>query len=418
MRNLLLKKSLFAAALMLTISTSVFSQIDRFAYAITDVQKDGASWNVLRKLNTQTADFTDVLLDGSKNDQLVYDASTRKLLTNLSTEARYANLSSAAFSTGVAALSYDKKNNRLYYTPMFIDQMRYIDLKSMKLYYVGDKPFSKAGDMHNDEGKIMTRMVIAEDGYGYAISNDANNFVRFTTDNKMEITSFGALVDDPANTTVSIHNRCTSFGGDMIADDNGSLYIITNRNHVFRVNIESRIATHIGAISNLPNEFTTNGAALNEKAELLISSAVYSKSYFTVNMKTLAATVFEVKDGVYRSSDLANGNILQTKQSTKSPTIPTIAQREDFGTDKVQLYPNPVSQNKVTLQFSKMNTGDYTLELMDVMGRQVMQQKVSILAEEQVENINIHPGLTRGIYMIKLSDRTNKSVYSQKLVLQ
>lgn len=418
MRNLLQRKSLFAAALMLTISTTIFSQTDRFAYAITDVQKDGASWNVLRKLDIQTAVFTDILLDGSKTDQLVYDASSRKLLTNFSVEARYANLSSAAFLTGVAALSYDKKNNRLYYTPMFIDQMRYIDLKSMKLYYVGDKPFSKAGDMHNDEGKIMTRMVIAEDGYGYAISNDANNFVRFTTDNKMEITSLGALVDDPANTSVSIHNRCTSYGGDMIADDNGSLYIITNRNHLFRINIESRIATHIGAISNLPNEFTTNGAALNDKGELLLSSAVYSKSYFTVNIKTMAATAFEIKDGAYRSSDLANGNILQTRPSSKTPTIPTIDQRESIGTDKVQLYPNPVPQNQVTLQFSKMKTGDYTLELMDVMGRQVMQQKVSIMAEEQVENVYIHPAIASGIYLIKMSDRSNKSVYSQKLVLQ
>ncbi len=417
MRSFIHKKILAFTTFSL-VAVSVFSQTDRFAYAITDVQKDGASWNVLRKINTQSGEISEVLLDGSSIKQAIYDAGSKKQLTEIAAEQRYANLSPAAFSTGVAALSYDKRNNRLYYTPMFIDQMRYIDLKTMKVFYDNDEPFSKAGDQHNDEGKIMTRMAIAEDGNGYAISNDANTFVRFSTGKKMEITNLGPLVDDPSNKAVSIHNRCTCYGGDMIADDAGNLIIITNRTYVFSVNIESRIAKHIGTISNLPNEFTTNGAAINEKGDLLVSSAIYSKSYFTVNTKTWVATPFEIKDGAYRSSDLANGNVLQTKPSSNTPTIPTLETIASLGTDKVQLYPNPVSQNKVTLQFSKMKTGDYTLELTDVMGRQVMQQRISIGAEEQVENINISAGTARGIYLIKMIDRTNKSVFSQKLVLQ
>jgi hypothetical protein len=418
MKNLLNKKMMLAAALILAVSTTLFSQTDRFAYAITDMQKDGASWTVLRSLNLQTGSFSDVLLDGAKTNPTVYDAASRKLQTNLDADTRYTSTTNAAFATGVAALSYDKKNNRLYYTPMFIDQLRYIDLKTNRLFFVNDKAFSSSGDMHNNEGKIMTRMVIAEDGYGYAISNDAQNFVRFTTDKKMEVTALGGLVDDPSNKSVSIHNRCTSFGGDMIADNDGNLYIITNRNHIFKVNIETRIAKHIGSISGLPNEFTTNGAALTDKGDLLVSSAIYSKSYFTVDMKTFAAKVYDVKDGAFRSSDLANGNVLQTKPSSNTPTIPTIETIAGLNTDKVQMYPNPVPQNKFTLQFSKMKTGDYTLELMDVMGRQVMQQKVSIMAEEQVEHVNVHPGMARGVYMIKMSDRSNKAVFSQKLVLQ
>ena len=38
--------------------------------------------------------------------------------------------------------------------------------------------------MHNDEAKIVTRMVIAPDGNGYAITNDANTFIRFSTGKK------------------------------------------------------------------------------------------------------------------------------------------------------------------------------------------------------------------------------------------
>lgn len=47
----------------------------------------------------------------------------------LQTDARWGDLLQAPFATGVAAAAFDKKHNRLYYTPMFVDQLRYIDLR-------------------------------------------------------------------------------------------------------------------------------------------------------------------------------------------------------------------------------------------------------------------------------------------------
>jgi hypothetical protein len=76
------------------------------------------------------------------------------------------------FATNSAAMAYDKKHERLYYTPMNINQLRYIDLKdkSPKVYYFEDEPFGAVtgmGDLNNQ----VTRMVIASDGNGYALSN-------------------------------------------------------------------------------------------------------------------------------------------------------------------------------------------------------------------------------------------------------
>ena len=39
------------------------------------------------------------------------------------------------FATNSAACAYDKKHERLYYTPMGIAELRYIDLKTGKIYY-------------------------------------------------------------------------------------------------------------------------------------------------------------------------------------------------------------------------------------------------------------------------------------------
>src|SRR5688572_562227 len=103
------------------------------------------------------------------------------------------------FATNSAACAYDKKHERLYYTPMGINQLRYIDLKSKtpKIYYFEDEPFgalTSRGDVPNQ----ITRMVIASDGNGYALTNNADHLIRFTTGKKPVISDLGALTDDPA----------------------------------------------------------------------------------------------------------------------------------------------------------------------------------------------------------------------------
>src|SRR3989337_1252567 len=112
------------------------SQTDRFAYAITDINKEGANWSFLRKIDLKNGAFSDVLLNGNDVTSLAYDDATKKQMNEPFIHAKFGKTANAAFGTGVAAIAYDKRNNRLYYTPMFIDQLRYIDLKTMKVYFV------------------------------------------------------------------------------------------------------------------------------------------------------------------------------------------------------------------------------------------------------------------------------------------
>src|SRR6266542_5644532 len=117
------------------IASTLHAQNDRFAYAITDLTKEGASWNALRKIDLQTGQYSNVLLNGADGKMIVYDAASKKQLAQQA-DARYGTMLQSPFATGVAAAAYDKKHNRLYFTPMFVDQLRYIDLKTMKVYYV------------------------------------------------------------------------------------------------------------------------------------------------------------------------------------------------------------------------------------------------------------------------------------------
>ncbi len=415
MRKFLLFTSLLMGTVFLT--TLIQAQNDRFAFAVTDLQQTGSGWNALRKLDLNNGEYSSVLLNGTDVTVPIFDASTKNSF-KAEADAKYGNLMAAPFNTGVAAMAYDKKNNRLYYAPMFIDQLRYIDLKTMKLYYVNDQPFTNAGNMNKDEGKIITRMVIAPDGNGYAISNDGYTFIKFTTGKKLQITQLGSIIDDPSNGNVSLHNTCSSAGGDMIADDEGGLYILSARNSIFKLNTETKVAKLLGYIKELPKDFTTNGAVVTPEGKILVSSAVNGNAYFIVDPKNWSATEFKASAGIYRSSDLANSNYLQTKSKNNTPGIETRRVPENFVPEKIMIYPNPVSNYKFTVQFGKIPAGNYNMELTDVMGRVVMQRSINVVAEDQVETISIKSTITRGVYLVKVSDANSHSIHSQKIVVQ
>src|SRR5882757_4582460 len=81
---------------------SAKGQPDHFAYAVTAVHKGGAEWVALRQLDTRTSEFSSILLNVRDNDP------------------------QTATGGSVAAIAYDRRTNRLYYTSMQIDQLHYI----------------------------------------------------------------------------------------------------------------------------------------------------------------------------------------------------------------------------------------------------------------------------------------------------
>ena len=392
------------------------AQTDDFFYSITDLQKDGNGWNALRKVDITTGEYSTVILNGSNVNTPVFDAVTRQPY-NPAPDPKYGNYAQAPFSTGVAAIAYDRKNERVWFTPMFIDQLRYVDLKTMQVFYVTGKPFTGLGNMHNDESKIITRMVIAPDGTGYAISNDGNTFLRFSTNKKkdIEIENLGRLTDDKANGDISIHARASSFGGDVIADDDGHLYIVSALNHVFKISIPSGTATHLGVVSNLPDNFTTNGLAVTTDGKIIASSAVSSNAWALIDPSGWKASFLTPSTGAIRSSDLANGNYLVTKKN--QPSSGFLSPEAAIQT-QIMIYPNPVINKKFTLDLKKLEKGDYEISLSDISGKVVQKRQISIGGEGQVEKFSLKEQTASGVYLVNVTDKDNKIIFTQKLMVQ
>jgi hypothetical protein len=243
--------------------------------------------------------------------------------------------------------------------------------------------------------------------------------IRFSTGKKLQIEDMGSLVDDPANKGVSIHNSCSSFGGDVVADDDGNMYVFSARNHVFKINIESRVATHLGIVSGLPADFTINGAAVNENNEVVVSSAVQSSSLYIINTKNWTAAAL-TPSAVWHSSDLANSNLLVSGNKPKATNVDLISRPvpEDLLSNKISVYPNPVTNNQFTIQFGAVDAGNYSVQVTDAMGRQVSQQSVIISGDNQLQVIKLPPSSARGIYLVKVTNANGKAVSSTKIVVQ
>ncbi|MEP6596929.1 MAG: T9SS type A sorting domain-containing protein, partial [Ginsengibacter sp.] len=318
----------------------------------------------------------------------------------------------------VAAAAYDKRHNKLFFTPMRIGELRWLDLstKSDPTFYVLQDQLLNNGNL-NDEANQITRMVIGADGNGYAITNDANHLIRFTTGKKTAITDMGNLIDASSNNGISIHNKCSSWGGDMVADVHGKLYLFSSSQSVFAVDIESRVATYLGNIKNLTPTFTVNGAAVDNDDNIIIGSANTFEGFYKINIKDLSASKINTAGQVFNASDLANSNLLFESQVRNEVGVPQLIDRETIGNDIISIYPNPVSNNQFKVTFDNTRAGKYDIALTDVQGRLIMSKQVNIKFANQVETLQMKLKPAGGIYLVKVTDANKKSIFSDKIMV-
>jgi len=379
----------FAAVMLSGIAAK--SQPDHFAYVVTAVNQGGSPWVALRKLDTRTGAFSNILLNVQDNLHATPDSS-------------------------VAAIAYDRKANRLYYTPMNIDQLRYIDLFTMESFAVSDQFFSKAGHYDFRNAGPINRMVIAPDDYGYTITNDGTHLIRFTTKGSPVLTDLGDLLDDPQNKEMTIHSICTNSGGDLVADDDGHLYLITGTNRVYKVDIATRTTLYLATVSRLPQKFTTSGAAVSEDGkQLLVSSSTYSDAYFLIDPETWVASPAPATEKLYESADLANSNVLITKTGIHSDLF---ISKNPENINRIRIFPNPVMDDEVSVQFNDLPPGNYTIQLANAIGKNLVKQKAVITSSAQTETMHLPHYTSQGFYYVRILDEKNNTVSTQKLVLE
>lgn len=380
------------------------------AYAITSSDIGSNTWTEVKLIDLSTGQVIKNIYDDTKNDFSLYDARTAKQLTYRKSDTSLSMRDLRPFAAYSAACALDKKKNRLYYAPLFANELRYIDLntEAPSVYIFRNEPLSNAPDMAAEENQI-TRMVIGTDGNGYALNNGGTHLVRFTTGENPQITDLGALSDAPDNGDMKIDDASTSWGGDMLADISGFLYIITAHNHVYKIDVQTRTATYLKKIKGLPEGYTTNGAVVDAEGAVILSSANSIIAYYKVDPNSWEAKEIAAGKNVFNTSDLANNNLLFQTNLAKADNI--------FVTEKISVYPNPVKSKVFKVSFDNKEAGEYNVQLVDVAGRIVSDKAVSVYAGLQVSEVRLNNNLSRGMYMVKVLNHQNREVYTRKIIL-
>lgn len=321
----------------------------------------------------------------------------------------------------VAAAAYDKNQHKLFYTPMRIGELRWLDLNNKsgnQKYYAVTSTLLNSNEALNDEANHFTRMVIAADGNGYALTNDASRLIKFTTGKKVTITDLGPVTDDEANKNVSIKNKCTSWGGDMIADAYNKLYIISANHYVFVLDLETRKAKEIGYINGLPANYSTNGAAVDDDGNIVVCSANTFAGYYKFSLKDFAAIKIEGSDMVYNASDLANGNLLFQKEADAARTFTDFQPVIPVITNEAHIYPNPVTNNEFKISFNGQLPGKYIVTITDLSGKTISTRSITLQSKTQIETVPLSKGISKGVYMVKVTDANNKFIFTERIIVQ
>ncbi len=427
-------------------------------FAITSAEKGGRSWKEVRLVNIETGEVEKSIFSGNAETKALnartkkpitapavgstisasMPARTEKKVVNLDqelSEAQGSNVkvvrvihrvkedATKPFATNSAAMAYDARHERLYYTPMGINQLRYRDIRSGKVYYFENESFGTVTGLH-DVKKQITRMVIGSDGNGYAVSNDAQHFLRFTTGKKPTITDLGPL------SSISTQSPAlgTQYGGDMIADAKGNLYVITASRNVYLIDIKARTSSHLGTIKGLPKGYSTNGAMVEGGSKVIVCSSESTAGYYRFDLNTLDAEKISTAGNVFNASDLANGVLAFDKKDKKKevneekPTEEkskpqSIAGNEETSGKSLSVYPNPVTDGRVTITFKDQAAGRYQLQVMDLSGKMITNRAINLRSKGQVEELRF-PDVAKGSYILRVVSESGELAGTSKLVVQ
>lgn len=225
--------------------------------------------------------FKTVSTSNGTGGSILYNGETglcRNALTN-------ALLPSGSVLKYASAIAYDKNSNRIYFVNNYSNSLQdlcYVDLNqtTKTAYRYVNYPLETT----LSGGWNINRMAFASDGYGYAITQNGQDIIRFSVNpstNIPTITRLGALINDASNGSFDILDES---GGDIFGDGSGNLYLIANSSRMYKINPNTKISTYLGTVSPFPAS-TSNAIAVDASGTVYIGGAY--RNVYTVNLLTM-----------------------------------------------------------------------------------------------------------------------------------
>jgi len=128
-------------SLLISISFSLSAQKANKAYAITGQSAGNFNWTDIREIDLSTGKVSNTIFESGKTAFSLAKTSKGK---NVVLGVHDAN--SLPMQSMVAAVAYDKRHDKLFFTPMKIGELRWLDLSNKseaKFYTLQDQLLNK-----------------------------------------------------------------------------------------------------------------------------------------------------------------------------------------------------------------------------------------------------------------------------------
>ncbi|HMP94789.1 MAG TPA: T9SS type A sorting domain-containing protein, partial [Phnomibacter sp.] len=183
---------------------------------------------------------------------------------------------------------------------------------------------------------------------------------------------------------------------------------------VYKINPQTRVTTYLGKVAGIDASFTINGAAVDEKGQVLLASSTQPKLLYVIaDMNRLEATP-EKNDNWLNASDLASSNLLFSNKPATNWDLPPV---RTPGTDAVSVFPNPVDKGFFIVAFDNLPLGRYSIDLLNGAGSAALTQNVQVREKGQTVRVNT-ASFAKGLYVMRIIDADRKQVHTQKVILQ
>lgn len=387
-----MKKLLFPAMLaFLGVQTNA-----QEIFAITGKQVPQIVFNDLRTLDLNKGTSGEIFF----TDQSASKVFSQSLQTNF-VESK--NTVHNAQTASMASLAFDQKNNSLVFVPMFSSNIYVMNNRTKEITLVENTAIKSVQctiDSH------ITRMTATKDGIIYAMSNSGSQLIKISSENgKYSVKDLGTIKDISTNTDKKLSTMQTGFGGDMVADADGNLYVFSAFNNVFKINVRNLTSEFMGTVSGLPENYTSNGAAVNATGDIVVGNA-RGEGLYEINFKTLEAKAVsgDFKMPIY---DLASSYFLNDK---------AVSTAEMF--TGIEINPTKVNQQFFNIKINNEKVkGNLKVELADYMGNKLMKQNINVVRNNSEFKINLSK-YNAGVYIVNIQDAAGNAIFSTKIVIE
>lgn len=212
-----------------------------------------------------------------------------------------AALPAGSVLTNTDAMAYAPASGRLYFVNNTTNaELCYVNVNNPAAYkYVG-YPL----ETNTAAGYNINRMAYCADGYGYALTANLQDLIRFSIDpstNLPAISRLGALVNDVNNGANDVLNETS---GDIFGDGSGKLYLLPTSGKLYKIDLTTLVATYLGTISGM-SPGTTTSVAIDKSGNVYIGGAY--QAVYMANLTTMSAAAINIStSNVWKTGDYAS----------------------------------------------------------------------------------------------------------------